>query len=81
MCNYCVEIKLHALFECALYNDIRQTLLTKLAVKYIIYMFYCFTKEEQLKLIPGCNDEILVKDSAKTCHDIFVTQRNNLHQK
>ena len=67
----------NALLECTLY--IRHTKLTKCAVK--CNGFYCFTKEEQLKLILGCNDEILVKDGAKTCHGILVTRRNNLYKK
>ena len=60
------------MLECTFYNGIRQTRLTKFAVKY-----NRFTKEEQLKLILGCNDEILVKDCAKACHDVLVTRRHN----
>ena len=47
----------------------------------LLNMFCCLTKEEQLKLILGCTDEILVKGYAKTCQDILIKQRNNLYQK
>ena len=70
MYNDDVENDLHALLECALYIAIKHNLLTKLAVK---YNGFCFTKKEQLKLILECNDQILVKDCAKTCQDILVT--------
>ena len=50
ICNDGVENELHALLECTLYNDIRQTLLTKLAAKYTCNGFYCFTKRSNWNL-------------------------------
>ena len=38
MCNDGVENELHALLECALYSDIRQTLLTMFAIKYVFFI-------------------------------------------
>ncbi len=79
MCNNGVENELHALLDCPLYDDVRKNMFTAFAAKYI--GFYCFSKKEQLKIILGCNDELLVKECAKTCHNILTTRRNALYQK
>ena len=64
LCSKCnhdgVENELHALLECTVYTDIRPSLLTKLAVTYIMGAIVLLKKQKQLKLIPGCNDEILI---------------------
>ena len=54
---------------CALYNGIRLDLFQKLSVK--VCGIYGCSKEELLRIILSCTDEILVKDCAKACYDIL----------
>ena len=77
LCHSSVENELHVITECPVYNDIRHNLFKKLQCKFDGLM--CFSKDMLLKLILSCNDEILVKDCARACHDILNLRRQLLY--
>ena len=77
LCNQHVEKELYVLLECPLYNAIRKGLFSKVAVKYNVV--FSLAKYEQLKTILACNDEVIVKDYAKTCYDSLYMRRSTLH--
>ena len=77
VCKNCVESELHVLIECPLYNEIRSLLFSKLQMHY--RNFYVFSKKEQMKCILACEDDVLVKECAKACHDILSLRRTQLY--
>ena len=77
VCKNCVESELHVLIECPLYNEIRSLLFSKLQMHY--RNFYDFSKKEQMKCILACEDDVLVKECAKACHDILSLRRTQLY--
>ena len=64
ICKFCkndVENEMHVLTVCPLYDDIRHDLFVKFTAKYEAFIHHIF-KIDKLKLILGCEDEIVVLD-------------------
>ena len=77
VCNNDVESELHVILECPLYNDVRLRLFEQIAA--IKNGILCISKDEQLKMILACQDDILVKECAKACNSILSLRRLHLY--
>jgi hypothetical protein len=77
ICNNDVESELHVLIECPLYNEIRSQLFHKCVTNNKVML--CLSKNEQLKIILACQDDILVKECAKACNTILSMRRSHLY--
>ena len=70
--------EMHALLDWPLYDNIRLGLFAKLTARYEDFIH--MSKIDKLKLILGWQDDVLVKECAKACHQILATRRNHMYQ-
>ena len=78
ICHLDIENEMHALLDCPLYNNIRFELFTKLTARYEDFIH--LSRIDKLKMILGCQDDVLVKECAKACHQILNARRNYMYQ-
>ncbi len=70
-----IESEMHVIFECSLYNDIRDYLFFN--VRNSVPQFDTHTRTEQFCILFG--NENIVKYVAKTCHEILCRRKRFLY--